>query len=73
MPATPAQMGSMMQGQVPAAPAIAPVEMAQVAPVPAAPNPFAAVPAPATAQVVAQVDPSVAGAMVSSFGGPGGQ
>ena len=73
MPATPAQMGSMMQGQVPAAPAIAPVEMAQVAPVPAAPNPFAAVPAPAIAQDVAPVDPSVAGAMVSSFGGPGGQ
>ena len=73
MPATPAQMGSMMQGQVPAAPAIAPVVMAQVAPVPAAPNPFAAVPAPATAQDVAPVDPSVAGAMVSSFGGPGGQ
>ncbi|MGC5799616.1 TrbI F-type domain-containing protein [Sphingomonas sp. NFX23] len=73
MPATPAQMGSMMQGQVPAAPAIAPVEMAQAAPVPAAPNPFAAVPAPATAQDVAPVDPSVAGAMVSSFGGPGGQ
>lgn len=73
MPATPAQMGSMMQGQGPAAPAIAPVEMAQVAPVPAAPNPFAAVPAPATAQDVAPVDPSVAGAMVSSFGGPGGQ
>ena len=73
MPATPAQMGSMMQGQVPSAPAIAPVEMAQVAPVPAAPNPFAAVPAPATAQDVAPVDPSVAGAMVSSFGGPGGQ
>lgn len=73
MPATPAQMGSMMQGQVPAAPAIAPVEMAQVAAVPAAPNPFAAVPAPATAQDVAPVDPSVAGAMVSSFGGPGGQ
>lgn len=73
MPATPAQMGSMMQGQVPAAPAIPPVEMAQAAPVPAAPNPFAAVPAPATAQDVAPVDPSVAGAMVSSFGGPGGQ
>jgi len=73
MPATPAQMGSMMQGQVPAAPAIAPVEMTQVAPVPAAPNPFAAAPAPATAQDVAPVDPSVAGAMVSSFGGPGGQ
>ena len=73
MPATPAQMGSMMRGQVPAAPAIAPVEMARVAPVPAAPNPFAAVPAPATAQDVAPVDPSVAGAMVSSFGGPGGQ
>jgi hypothetical protein len=73
MPATPAQMGSMMQGQVPAAPAIAPVEMAQAAPVPAAPNPFAAVPAPATAQEAAPVDPSVAGAMVSSFGGPGGQ
>lgn len=73
MPATPAQMGSMMQGQVPAAPAIAPVKMAQAAPVPAAPNPFAAVPAPATAQDVAPVDPSVAGAMVSSFGGPGGQ
>ena len=73
MPATPAQMGSMMQGQVPSAPAIAPVEMAQVAPVPAAPNPFAAVPAPATAQEAAPVDPSVAGAMVSSFGGPGGQ
>lgn len=73
MPATPAQMGSMMQGQVPAAPAIAPVEMAQAAPVPAAPNPFAAVSAPATAQDVAPVDPSVAGAMVSSFGGPGGQ
>ncbi len=73
MPATPAQMGSVMQGQVPAAPAIAPVEMAQAAPVPVAPNPFAAVPAPATAQDVAPVDPSVAGAMVSSFGGPGGQ
>lgn len=73
MPATPAQMGSMMQGQVPAAPAIAPVEMAQAAPVPAAPNPFAAVSAPATAQDVAPVDPSVAGAMASSFGGPDGQ
>jgi hypothetical protein len=73
MPATPAQIGSMMQGQVPAAPAIAPVEMAQAAPVPAAPNPFAAVPAPATAQEAVPVDPSVAGAMVSSFGGPGGQ
>jgi len=73
VPATPAQMGSMMQGQAPAAPAMAPVEMAQVAPVPAAPNPFAAVPAPATAQESAPVDPSVAGAMVSSFGGPGGQ
>lgn len=73
VPATPAQMGSMMQGQAPAAPTIAPVEMAQVAPVPAAPNPFAAVPAPATAQEAAPVDPSVAGAMVSSFGGPGGQ
>jgi hypothetical protein len=71
VPATPAQMGSMMQG--PAAPTIAPVEMAQVAPVPAAPNPFSAVPAPATAQEAAPVDPSVAGAMVSSFGGPGGQ
>lgn len=73
MPATPAQMGSMMQGQVPVAPAIAPVETPQVAPVLAAPNPFATVPAPATAQDVTQVDPSVAGAMVSSFGGPGGQ
>ncbi len=73
VPATPAQMGSMMQGQAPAAPAMTPVEMAQVAPVPASPNPFAAVPAPATAQEAAPVDPSVAGAMVSSFGGPGGQ
>jgi hypothetical protein len=73
MPATPAQMGSMMQGQVPAAPAIAPVEVAQAALVPTAPNPFAAAPAPAAAQEAAPVDPSVAGAMVSSFGGPGGQ
>ena len=73
MPATPAQMGSMMQGQAPAAPAIAPVEVAQAAPVPTAPNPFAAAPAPAAAQEAAPVDPSVAGAMVSSFGGPGGQ
>lgn len=73
VPATPAQMGSMMQGRAPAAPAMAPVEMAQVAPVPAAPNPFAAVPPPGAPQEAAPVDPSVAGAMVSSFGGPGGR
>lgn len=73
MPATRAQMGSMMQGQVPTAPVIAPVETAQVAIPTAAPNPFGEVPAPTVVQDVAPVDPSVAGAAVSTFGGPGGQ
>jgi hypothetical protein len=73
VPATRAQMGSMMQGQVPTAPAIAPVETAQVAVPNPAPNPFGDVPAPVATQDVAPVDPSVAGAMVSTFGGPGGQ
>ena len=74
-PATPTQMGAMMQGQVPANPPvqIAPVQTAQVAPVAAAPNPFAAMPVPAAAPDVASVDPSTVGASVSSFGGPGGQ
>jgi hypothetical protein len=73
VPATRAQMGAMMQGQVPTAPVISPVETAQVAvPTPAS-NPFGDVPAPSVAQDVAPVDPSVAGAMVSTFGGPGGQ
>lgn len=74
LPATRAQMGAMMQGQVPTAPVIAPVETAQVAIPPVAPNPFGAVPAPSAAQQdVAPVDPSSAGASVSTFGGPGGQ
>lgn len=73
LPATRAQMGSMMQGQVPTAPVIAPVETAQAAVPAAAPNPFGEIPAPAVAQDVAPVDPSVAGAAVSTFGGPGGQ
>lgn len=74
-PATPTQMGAMMQGQAPTTPPvqIAPVQTAQVAPVAAAPNPFAAMPVPAAPQDVAPVDPSTAGASVSSFGGPGGQ
>lgn len=73
MPATPTQMGAMMQGQVPTAPAIAPVETAQVAPAAPAASPFAAMPVPAPGQDVAAVDPSVAGASVSTFGGPGVQ
>lgn len=76
VPATPTQMGSMMQGQVPTAPAIAPVATAQAVPAaPAAPaaNPFAGMPVPAAGQDVAAVDPSIAGAAVSTFGGPGVQ
>ncbi|KZB93618.1 hypothetical protein AVM11_11830 [Sphingomonas melonis TY] len=74
-PATPTQMGAMMQGQAPTNPPvqIAPVQTAQVTPVAAAPNPFAAMPVPAAAPDAASVDPSTAGASVSSFGGPGGQ
>ncbi len=73
VPATPAQMGSMMQGQVPTAPAIAPVATAQVATAAPAVNPFAGVPVPAAGQDVAAVDPSTGGASVSTFGGPGAQ
>lgn len=69
-PATPTQMGAMMQGQVPTAPAIAPVATAQVAP---AANPFAGMPTPAAAQDLAAVDPTAGGASVSTFGGPGVQ
>jgi hypothetical protein len=72
---TPTQMGAMMQGQAPTNPPvqIAPVQTAQAAPVATAPNPFDAMPVPAAAADVASVDPSTAGASVSSFGGPGGQ
>ncbi len=76
MPATPTQMGAMMQGQVPTAPAIAPVATAQVAPAaPVAPaaNPFTGMPVPAAGQDVAAVDPAAGGASVSTFGGPGVQ
>lgn len=73
MPATQSQMGAMMRGQFPTVPTIAPVETAQVAPIAVAPNPFAAAPSPQPESVPAPTDPSVAGAMVSSFGGPGGQ
>lgn len=73
VPATPAQMGSMMQGQVPTAPAIAPVATAQVTTAAPAANPFAGVPVPAAGQDVAAVDPSTGGASVSTFGGPGAQ
>jgi hypothetical protein len=76
VPATPTQMGAMMQGQVPTAPAIAPIATAQAVPTaPAAPaaNPFAGMPIPAAGQDVAAVDPSIAGAAVSTFGGPGVQ
>lgn len=69
--ATQGQMGAMMQGQVPSAPAIAPVETARMAPMAVAPNPFAEVPVPQPE--AAPADPSVASAMVSSFGGSGGQ
>lgn len=72
-PATPTQMGAMMQGQVPTAPAIAPVSTVQVAPVAPAANPFAGMPVPAAGQDVAAVDPSAGGASVSTFGGPGVQ
>ena len=72
-PATPTQMGAMMQGQVPTAPAIAPVVTAQVAPAAPAANPFAGMPVPAAAQDVAAVDPAAGGASVSTFGGPGVQ
>ena len=77
VPATPTQMGAMLQGQVPtapvAAPATAPVVSAQVAPTAPAANPFAGMPVPAAGQDVAAVDPSIAGAAVSTFGGPGVQ
>ena len=73
VPATPTQMGAMMQGQVPTAPAIAPVVTAQVAPAAPAANPFAGMPVPAAAQDVAAVDPAAGGASVSTFGGPGVQ
>ena len=73
VPATPTQMGAMMQGQVPTAPAIAPVVTAQVASAAPAANPFAGMPVPAAAQDVAAVDPAAGGASVSTFGGPGVQ
>lgn len=73
VPATPTQMGAMMQGQVPTAPAIAPVVTTQVAPAAPAANPFAGMPVPAAAQDVAAVDPAAGGASVSTFGGPGVQ
>lgn len=74
MPATRAQMGAMMQGQVPTAPVIAPVETAAQVAVPATvPNPFGQVPAPTAVQDVAPVPPAVPGAAVSTFGGPDGQ
>ncbi len=73
VPATPTQMGAMMQGQVPTAPAIAPVVTSQVASAAPAANPFAGMPVPAAAQDVAAVDPAAGGASVSTFGGPGVQ
>ena len=74
MPATRAQMGAMMQGQVPTAPVIAPVETAAQVAVPATvPNPFGQVPAQTVVQDVAPVPPAVPGAAVSTFGGPDGQ
>lgn len=73
MPATQSQMGAMMRGQVLTVPTIAPVETAQVAPIAVAPNPFAAAPEPQPEPAPAPADPAVAGAMVSSFGGPRGQ
>lgn len=63
--ASPVQMGAMMRGQVPTAAVTAPVETAQPAYVPQVAAPIAA--------PVAAADPSVASAMVSTFGGPGGQ
>lgn len=72
-PATPTQMGAIMGGQVPTVPTIAPVETAQAVPMPVAPNPFAAAPWPQPEAAPTPAEPSVAGAMVSSFGGPGGQ
>ncbi len=72
-PATPTQMGAMMGGQVPTVPMVAPVETAQAAPVAAAPNPFAELPAQAAVQDVGATDPTAAGAAVSTFGGPNAQ
>lgn len=70
--ASPVQMGAMMRGQVPTAAATAPVETAQPAYVPQMAAPVGAAAAPIAAPVAA-ADPSVASAMVSTFGGPGGQ
>lgn len=69
VPATPGQMGAMMQGQVPTAPpAVAPVSAGQADNVAPANNPFGPMPVPAPTQ-----DAVVPGASVSTFGGPGGQ
>lgn len=69
--ASPVQMGAMMRGQVPTAAAIPPVETVQPVAAPQMAAPVGAVAAPIAAPAAA--DPSVASAMVSTFGGPGGQ
>jgi hypothetical protein len=73
-PATPTQMGAMMQGQVPTAPAIAPVAATPqgLTPSTVMQAPFAA-PAPATAAEVAAPQGEAAGASVATFGGAGVQ
>lgn len=75
--ASPAQMGAMMRGQVPTAPAAAPAaaavpEVVQMPTASAAPSPFAAMPVD-TAQAPPPSDVSAAGASVATFGGPDGQ
>lgn len=69
--ASPVQMGAMMRGQVPTAAAIPPVETVQPVAAPQMAAPVGAVASPIAAPAAA--DPSVASAMVSTFGGPGGQ
>jgi len=77
-PATPTQMGAMMQGQVPTAPAIAPVTTTApttpqgLTPSSVMQSPFAA-PAPATAPEATAAQPEAAGASVATFGGAGVQ
>lgn len=73
-PATPTQMGAMMQGQVPTAPVVAPVAATPqgLTPSTVMQSPFAA-PAPATAPEATAAQPEAAGASVATFGGAGVQ
>lgn len=74
VPATPSQMGAMMQGQVPTVPtAVPPVSAAQATNPAPANNPFGPMPSPAPAQDAVAPETAAPGASVSTFGGPGGQ